>query len=100
MILDDIAAPVKGHQAEVLRELVDHGAATIPRLIDQLYGSDPNGGPDNAVCTVQQHVYYLRKKIKPGWRILSVDHNGIPAKTHAVRMYRLERSCGTGSFRG
>ena len=90
MILDDIAAPVKGHQAEILRELVDHGAVTVHRLIDQLYGSDPNGGPDNAVRTVQQHVHFLRKKIKPGWRILSVDHNGVPVKQRAMRMYRLE----------
>lgn len=91
MILKDIAEPISGRQAEVLRELADHGQATIPRLIEQLYGGDPDGGPNDARNTIRQHVVYIRQKLKAGWRILSVDHNGLPTKTAGVWMYRLER---------
>lgn len=86
MNLKDIATPISGHQAEILRELVDHGQATLGRLIDQLYGSDPAGGPDNAGCAVCQHLVYIRKKLKPGWRIVATDSNDVAAKTRAVEV--------------
>lgn len=91
MILKDIAEPISGHQAEILRELADHGTATSERLIDQLYGGDPDGGPNNAMAVLRGHIYHVRKKLKPGWRIIWADHNGLQTVSDGGYAYRLVR---------
>lgn len=91
MNLSDIAKPMRGHQAEILRDLIDHGPCTLSRLMDQVYGNDPDGGPSWGTTVVRVLIYHVRKKLKPGWRIVSVDHNGVPANMRAGIAYRLER---------
>ena len=77
--LSDVAGRVTGHQATILRDLIDRPTCDLERLFDQCYGQDPEGGPDTGTLTIKTWISFLRKKLKPGWTI-----------THNERMYRLE----------
>lgn len=47
------------------------------KLVDELYGDDPDGGPDNAEGCVQSHISKLRRKLRPrGWLIDSRRFDG------------------------
>ena len=74
------------------KNIVDALAAIYPRriyindLVDNVYASDPNGGPDNAHSTVRVQISHLRKRLPSfGWTI-PMNHRG--AGNHGY--YRLE----------
>ena len=56
-------------QGMFAQELVTFGFVHIDRMIDQLWGRDPDGGPLNARNTLSVFAYKLRKILRPGWRI-------------------------------
>ena len=56
-------------QAVILRELIDTRRVPIERLIHCVWGHDPDGGPLLAQRIVHLHVFHLRKRLRPGWRI-------------------------------
>lgn len=89
MSLADVAKPIRGHQAEILRDLIDRPSSSPDRLFDQLYGMDPDGGPDMGPAVLKKHVWELRRKLKPGWRIVWCDRNGVPAIKSAGCAWRL-----------
>lgn len=46
---------------------------TTTRIIDALYGDDPNGGPDNANLTIRVLVHTARPRLQAmGWDIESI----------------------------
>lgn len=67
------------------RELIDAiylaGAYGIQtdRLIDKIYGADPNGGPEDARKTIHVRICQVNKKLRQrGWHIHARgDHHGI-----------------------
>lgn len=60
--------PVTGHQGTILRAL-HSGPKSTQDLVDALYGADPEGGPVNAITNVRVHIFYLKRKLIPGWAI-------------------------------
>lgn len=65
-----VVCNVKGQQAIVLRELIDRGSARGERLVDILWGDDPNGGPLDIQRNVVRIVSTLRLNLCPKWRIV------------------------------
>jgi len=59
-------------QAVILRELIDNRRAFIERLIHCVWGHDPDGGPLSAQRIIHLHIFHLRKRLRPGWRIRNV----------------------------
>jgi hypothetical protein len=57
------------------------------RLFDELYGFDPNGGPENIANAVAVRLFHIRKALRPlGWTITkSKGGTGIRGR------YRLEK---------
>ena len=54
---------------KILRELIDNEVVSVHRLIDQLYGQDPDGGPLTADNIVHLNIFRIRKCLWPGWQI-------------------------------
>ena len=45
-------------------------AVSLERIYDELYGFDPNGGPDNPSGVVAVRITKLRRQIEPyGWTV-------------------------------
>lgn len=54
----------------ILRDLLDNdGLTTKERLIFQLYGHDPDGGPLCADNCLNAFIFHLKHKLIPGWTI-------------------------------
>ncbi len=78
VLLDDVTAEsfryYRGRvaaQAVILRELIDNDRALIERLIFCLWGQDADGGPLCAHRIIHLHISHLRKRLRPGWRIVN-----------------------------
>ena len=94
MSLDDVAVHPVGRQAQILRDLIDNPACSTARLFDQLYHDDPEGGPDVGRRIIRKHIWHLRRHLRPGWRIVPVDHAGRPAPCAGGAVaWKLERLC-------
>ena len=60
------------------------GTVSMERLIDVLYGDDPQGGPLSADNAISVYNWRIRKVIEPlGWTI--------PRQNHGGAHYRLSR---------
>ena len=71
IMLHEVAAkPLPAIPAIILRELIDNGMVERERLIDQIWGMDPDGGPEDVGTAFRVHLTYLRKALRPGWRIV------------------------------
>lgn len=46
----------------ILAEATPRGGASMNEIVDALWGTDKNGGPDNAEGVVRQIMHELRKK--------------------------------------
>jgi hypothetical protein len=70
-------SPRRRELLEIVYRAGRYGIAT-ERVIELLYGNDPNGGPENARKTVHIRVCQLNKLLAPrGWRIYGRGaHNG------------------------
>ena len=58
-------------QAIILRELIDNGRASLERLLFCVWGQDADGGPLYAQRIIHIHISHLRKRLRPGWRIVN-----------------------------
>jgi DNA-binding response OmpR family regulator len=49
----------------------------MSKIVEELYGDDPDGGPENAEGCAQTHISKLRRKLRPhGWLIDSRRFDG------------------------
>lgn len=55
----------------VLRDLIDCGACTEKRLIDQLWGHLEDGGPETANRLLRLYIFYIRRVLYPNWQIIN-----------------------------
>lgn len=74
--MDDILAePACGMQRFILRELID-GPRTAERLVSRIY-DDGESEPEKPAKVVYVAICKLRKKLRPGWKIVNVpDYSG------------------------
>ena len=70
---------------------MDREMSTPARLFEQIYASDPDGGPDMGVTVLKKMVSDVRRKLRPGWRIAWVDYNGVRAACAGGVAWKLER---------
>lgn len=70
LLAEYAASPLHRCEAVLLRELVCYGGQVArERLIDALYGADPEGGPLDACRNIRVYLFRLRAKMRPEWRI-------------------------------
>jgi len=55
-----------------LRELITWETVSMERIVEVLYGDDPEGGPLNAKMGIHRLIFDLRRKIKKDWKIINV----------------------------
>ena len=69
-----LAEPACGVQRFILKELIE-GARSADQLIWRIYvGADE---PDNPNNVIRVSVWRLRKKLRPGWKIVTApDYDG------------------------
>lgn len=85
LVLDPNAMTIQRRQKQVLEMLLRSPGRFVAksRIIDAIYGDDPDGGPDDAEGSVQAHISKLRRLLKPlGYSIESARFDG----------YRLQRT--------
>ena len=72
VMLDDILVRRVAPQCRIiLRDIIDmDGQATKDRLIDQLYGHREDGGPLWADLVLANRLHYLRKSLRPEFKIV------------------------------
>ena len=63
------------HQKIILQEILTMGWSSHGRLMDQIWGQDPTGGPLDAKTVIRVQVSRLNKKMLPGLEIRS-EHIG------------------------
>ena len=84
-----LAEPACGMQRFILRELID-GPRSTAQLIARIY-NDGEDEPDSAVRCVQVAICHLRKKLLPGWKIVSEPNPHALNARGPQRRYELRR---------
>lgn len=82
---------VAGRKRDLLEKLVkDYPNRTSKDLlVDTLYGDQEDGGPDDIIGNINQHIFHLRKMIKQyGWEINNSGGNG--SRNGDLGSYKLE----------
>lgn len=51
-------------KSRILATLLKRRVVSVNRLVDEVYGDDPDGGPDDAVGALYSHVSHLRRELK------------------------------------
>ena len=84
-----LAEPACGMQRFILRELID-GPRSVSQLVERIY----NYGEDEPVYAarcVQVAICHLRKKLCPGWQIVSEPNPHALNSRGPQRRYELRR---------
>lgn len=76
--VDFLAELTPGKAGEILRIVAENPGLTAPEIGDELYGSDPEGGPNWVSSSVSQLLRKARPKWhKHGWTVEGrKGHNG------------------------
>ena len=85
-----LAEPACGMQRFILRELID-GPRSVSQLVARIY-NDGEDEPDSAVRCVQVAICHLRKKLLPGWQIVSEPNPHALNARGPQRRYELRRT--------
>lgn len=93
--IDDVPAPtlladvkLSPQCRRLLKRLLDVYPRHLSRsaLFDELYGNDPNGGPENVHVAVNVRITYIRRALRPyRWTVSNARQTGDHGR------YRLEK---------
>ena len=89
-INDVLAEPAWGMQRFILRELID-GPRSIAELLARVY-DDGETEPEHPERCIRVQVCKLKKKLRPGWQIVSEPNPDPPTARWRQRRYELRRA--------
>jgi hypothetical protein len=82
--LDDTVGVRLSPMQQRIYELLCRASINAPALVDRLYASRPDGGPDNALKSVHVQIYLMNKRLaNVGKKIISTTRGG-PGATYRI----------------